>query len=103
MEVILKKIRIGGINYDIKLVHDLRNGDQKLDGWIRFGPCEIMIEDTLSWQMQNQTLLHEVIHGMTTTLGRTLDEDVVDALAYLLLQVLIDNPELPEVMYAHEN
>lgn len=90
----MNKVRIGGIDYQVEIVPDLRDGDKKLDGWIKYRDCMILIDQSLSRQMARQTLLHEIIHGMITTIGRDIDEDTVDALAYMLLQVIRDNPEL---------
>lgn len=94
----INSIRIGGIDYEVKIIPDLRDGDKKLDGCIRYGDCEILLEETLSSQMKHQVLLHEIVHGIFTTLGRELDENAVDAVAHMLLQILRDNPGLAEVI-----
>lgn len=90
----IDKIRIGGIDYEVKIVPDLRDGDKKLDGCAKHGVCEILIDAGLSHQIKYQTLLHEVFHTMFLMTGRELDENATDALAYQLLQVLRDNPDL---------
>jgi hypothetical protein len=53
-----------------------------------------MIDDRLSHQAQYQTLLHEIIHGILTTMGHDVDENTVDGMAYGWMQVIRDNPNL---------
>jgi hypothetical protein len=90
-------IRIGPIDFAVDVREDLREDDRALDGQIRYGETTIRLHADLAHQAQVQTLLHEVVHGMLTQMGRAKmckDEELVDALAFSLYQVIRDNPDL---------
>ena len=90
------KKRSGGIEYEVEYVPDLRDGDARLNGWIQYDPSKISIEAKLGEQMTAQVVWHEILHGIATQAGRhnELKENTIDALAYGIVQVLRDNPEL---------
>jgi len=96
----MNSIRIGGLDYEIKVVEDLRDGDKSLWGWVKHKPCEIYLDKDLGPQQRWVTEWHEVVHLILTQTGYTEDEhreDLVDALAHGIVQVLRDNPKLREV------
>lgn len=89
-------VKIGGVDYIVEYVPDLRDGDQGLNGWIRYNDCKIQIDADLSDQRKRIVLWHEIVHGLLENAGAESehDEKIVVALGYGLVQVLRDNPQL---------
>ena len=91
-------VRIGPIDYEIVYMPGLRDGDLKLDGWFKFPESRILIEENLSEQARRQLLWHEILHGIFNQFGGLSEgrkeEEVIDALAYSMMNILRDNPEL---------
>lgn len=90
-------IRIGGIDFTVKEVADLKDGNQGLNGWIRYNESEIHVEEKLGPQMKRATVWHEVFHGVLEQAAVKHNEQLIEVLAYGIVQVLRDNPWLREV------
>lgn len=93
------QIKIGPIIYEVVEEKGLTTPDKnsKLDGHIRYGPCEIAVDVDLSEQSKRVTIWHEVVHAILETAGiHKHDEGMVDALAYGIMGVLQDNEWLRE-------
>jgi hypothetical protein len=85
----------GPIQYKVAYVKNLQLGDVKLDGHLWHNQTRISLDAEMNEQATAQVLLHEVVHALAAQMGRqNLKEDVVDALAYGVYQVMRDNPEL---------
>ena len=88
-------IRIGGIEYAIDKVPNLRDGNKLLYGQIDYDSSQIHMSDTdcKSHDMYCITLLHEILHGIQDHSGVKIEneEAVVDMLAKGIYQVLQDN------------
>ncbi len=98
----IDKVKIGGIVFDVVRVHELKHptDNRRLDGHIIYGKCKIDLDDDMAPQAELQTIWHEIIHGILVQAGcsETADkEDVVDAMAYGIMAVLYDNPQLGNV------
>ncbi len=96
----INKIKIGGIYFDVTEEKDLKDptAGRGLDGDIAYGKCKIRINANLSYQLRMQTLWHEIIHGILAQSGvEKYNEILVDVLAFGILMVLVDNPELANV------
>lgn len=98
----IDKVKIGGVLFDIVRVHELKHpsDNRRLDGHIVYGQCKIDIDDGLAPQAELQTIWHEVVHGILVQAGQLEaadKEDVVEALAYGIMGVLYDNPQLANV------
>lgn len=97
--MIPNKVRIGPIDFTVVEIERLRDdaGSKSLDGNISYARSEIRLGAELEWQAKRQTLWHEIIHGLMTQghieTGEA-EEQMVDVLAYGIVQVLRDNPEL---------
>jgi hypothetical protein len=92
-------LKIGAILYGVEFVPDLSDDKGKIDGQISYGQAKIRISKSLNEQVQAQTLLHEIIHGIEEHSGRQeLKEPVINTLAYGIYQVLRDNPELVKMI-----
>jgi len=93
-------VQIGPIRYAVHLVEDLHDFDGEgkrhgLDGHIKYGPCELQIEQALNSQRAVQVLWHEILHGIMTGAGLgDHDEKVIDVLSHGLMDVLQRNPDL---------
>lgn len=87
-------IRIGGFDYQIEEVDKLNNGRADLNGEINYSKLTIRVDKDHAPQFRQAVLWHEVIHGIADQAGIELEESVVTALGYGIIQVLRDNPQL---------
>ena len=91
-------IKIGGMVFSLEEITGLHEDGTKLSGRIRYDGCVISIETGDCAQAKWQTTWHEVIHALFHQSGRReVGHDVVDMLAFGVLQVLRDNPWLARV------
>ena len=86
----MDKVKIGGIVYPIEIVNDF-TGETGDWGQTNFKKSKITIDSNLDKQRLNQTLVHEIIHGLFFEAGIEDDEDTVNRLGIVLHQVLTDN------------
>ena len=93
-----KQIRIGSMNYDVKISNNvILEENKQCYGHIDFNRHSIMIDNTLQdTQGQEQTFLHELVHGIVNERNfdlKSSDEEMItDELATGLHQVIKDNP-----------
>lgn len=81
-------VNICGIPHTVKLCEDLFDTDCHL-GQIDYKKCEIKINKDATEEMQKQTLIHEMVHGIFVQIGRndlTTDETLVQSLAMAINQ-----------------
>ncbi len=92
------RVKVGPIEYQVILGSGLKaqlaEGEEvPVFGMVNFKNSEIAIDEELSPMMQWQCFWHELVHIIFEQLG--LDEGEsegqIDALAYKLLEILIDN------------
>ena len=90
------QIQIGPIAYEVVEVAELAGaGPSSLCGDIDTMRCHIRINADMAAPTKRVTLWHEVLHGILFAAGLSdHDEQLVDALAHGIVQVLRDNPEL---------
>lgn len=86
----MDKVKIGGIVYQIEVVNDF-TGETGDWGQTNFKKTKITLDSNLSEQRRNQTLVHEIVHGLFMEAGIEDDEDAVNRLGIVLHQVLTDN------------
>lgn len=89
-----KSVRIGGIEYAVIKEDRLNDGERMLAGQIRYTPCEIALDNSLSHEWQCLTLWHEIMHGIAEQMQLKLGDDeerIVEAFARGTYQVLQDN------------
>ena len=95
-----QKIRIGSYDYDVKLEDKtLVLNAVQCKGMIDYEYHKINIDTGIQdKQGQEQTFLHEAIHGIVNTRSLDLDnsneETIVDEIAMGLHQVIRDNPNI---------
>lgn len=87
------KVHIGPIEYKVTLAHEVKSeGGEDLFGKVSFRYTEITIVEKLALPMRWQCLFHEITHVFFEQIGmENAPEGQVDALAYKLLEFLIDN------------
>jgi hypothetical protein len=96
-------VKIGPIVYRIREVERLQSSSDGTSLWgdLVCSDGEILIEASIHNQQKRQTLLHEIVHAVLLTLGRreeANDEGLVEALAYGINGVIVDNPSLITLM-----
>jgi addiction module RelE/StbE family toxin len=91
----LSKVKILGKDYKITYVPKMENvnteSSELLFGQIRYVDNDIRIFGGLKEFDRFQVLLHEVVHGISTSLALGLDERQIDLVALGMANVLIDN------------
>ena len=90
-----ESIRIGGVEYEIGYVDNLRSGNELLYGEIDYGESKINLSTTDGTGHQHRciTLWHEILHGIRNHAGLEIEkeEEIVDMFARGIYQVLQDN------------
>ena len=92
-----ESVRIGGVEYAVGYVPNLRHGGLIAYGHIDFENCEILLSETDGTAHEKRCLIlwHEVLHGILYHMGYQLDEEqeeeLVDLFARGVYQVLQDN------------
>ncbi|MCR4341043.1 MAG: hypothetical protein NUW01_14270 [Gemmatimonadaceae bacterium] len=90
-------IRIGAIDWTVSIEDMLSNDDL---GQMRSGEQSLAVKRNIAPQEKIEVLLHECIHatlrqgGIYKVLGDNLEEGVVEAVAYGLVGLFRDNPDL---------
>lgn len=88
-------VRIGGVEYPIGYVANLRNGNELAYGHIDYDNCRIELSDTdgTAHEKRCQILWHEILHGIREHAGLEIEDEeaVVDMFAKGIYQVLQDN------------
>lgn len=81
-------VKICGIPHSVMLCEDNFNTDCHF-GQIEYSKCEIRINKDMPEEMQMQTLVHEMLHGMLVLIGQnelSQDEQVVQSLSMAINQ-----------------
>jgi hypothetical protein len=94
-----KKVRIGGVDYEVKYEERLNDGSQLAYGHIDFDTMFIRLAPKLQTQQgEHITLLHEIMHGIVHDRGINFkeydEETIVNQLAKGFYQMLKDNPDI---------
>jgi hypothetical protein len=92
-----ESVRIGGVEYAINYVDNLRHGNQAAYGHISFDDSVIELSDTDGTEHQKRCMIlwHEIIHGIVEhanmDVSKSDEEAIVDTIAKGIYQVLQDN------------
>lgn len=89
----LEKIKIGGMEYQVKEIKfGESNGDVTL-GECHFETADILINENLSDKRKEQTLVHEMVHAMLFECGSIEydNEELVNQMGLIMYQILKDN------------
>lgn len=90
----LDKVKIGGLYYAISEVEDLgdEEGTPGMLGCIDYHALTIKLEKEVHRDMQQQTFIHELTHGVFAESGyEEHEEEMVNRIGKVLYQVLKDN------------
>jgi len=93
----VKSIKIGHINYEIKVVKELKKDGEKLHGYIDYNKEELLICDKFKKKF-SETMMHETVHGISNFLGINLKESQVISLANCLVLLFQENPDLKKLL-----
>lgn len=85
----MQSLTIFGKPYQVKYVDKINDGDQF--GELDTGTGLISVLNTSTKQMQEETLLHEIIHAIDEDMGIGLNEKQVQRLSVSLYAVLKEN------------
>ncbi len=94
----MKKVRILGIDYDIKELNIYKTSGGTNIGHADFDNCVIQLDKDQNDTHKQSILLHELIHILSYRLNLNLDEDAVVRFEAGLFAVFMDNPRLLEEM-----
>lgn len=89
-----ERVRIGGVEFDVRTESGLNDGQRLLAGQIRHMDCQIAIAEESSHEYKCLTLWHEIMHGIEEQAQLELGEQrerVIEAFARGVYQVLQDN------------
>ncbi|MCH4281525.1 MAG: hypothetical protein LKF83_00115 [Solobacterium sp.] len=89
----IHKVNILGVDYMVKEV-SVVSKDEPRFGQIDFMKCEITIDESLPEDLKQQTLWHEIIHGICELTGNydiSANENAVQSLATAINCVLKTN------------
>jgi len=107
MNSLPKGVQVGAHPFSVE--YDRSLADRGKDGECYAPRCNIRIAENLAPSVEQVTTLHEVLHAVWADTPLNTDdtlaeyeEQVVTALAPLLLQVVQDNPEFMEYLRSPE-
>ena len=79
--------------YSIEYIKGLRDTDNnRLAGQIDYRIKKVSVERNIPRQKQLQTIIHEILHGISEELGIPMNEKFVRAVSRAMLCVILDNP-----------
>lgn len=98
----IDNIRIGAFDYTVAKVDKIfEDQDRKYYGDIDYFETKIQILNEVTGYVEKQTLWHEILHGIFRNAGQRKacnNEPLIDCIAYGLVQVMRDNPDLVRYM-----
>ena len=101
----METLKIGHYDYDVKVVDDLKFGDDSVNGLCYPDSKEILISSKLNEQYHKGVLIHEVLHGLFAESGLSdrleegSEEDFVILLGNSMHGFLKDNIKQLHEMY----
>lgn len=95
----MKIIKIGGQDFEIvEEPNPFVDNNNAVDGMIDYGNSKIRVCNCYSLDYKNQTLCHEIIHGIiqnfNVAIPREQNEEITEALGKGLFQVLKENKDI---------
>lgn len=89
----LEKIKIGGMEYQIKEVKFVEENGENTLGECCLETAEILINEDISDSRKEQTIVHEMVHAMLFEAGSSEydNEELGNQLGLIMYQVLKDN------------
>lgn len=100
----IDKIKIGCYVYNVEITKDpiIIDNNSNYSGFIDFHQNKIKILDGLCPNLQNEILLHEIMHGIITYFELDLknddEEKIIECFAKGIYQIFRDNKNLLEVI-----
>lgn len=97
-------IKIGGIQYKVSFVDDLRDETGKrVNGTLTTDMCKIDIATDVAEQKKHMIILHEVVHALNSYFDVDCGEHIVVKMGYGLYSFIVDNVEfIKEVIKTNE-
>lgn len=87
----METVKIGGLIYEVSKESDLQGKTEEW-GHIEYKTGKIVLDDSQSQQIEDQTLIHEITHGILVEAGYAQhEEEQADRIGKILYQVLTDN------------
>lgn len=88
-------VKIGGLIYDVSLSNNLLR-DSDAMGSSCGNSQSIVLDSTISKQMQESTFIHEIVHQLSYVHHLDLDEAATCRLESAIYAFIIDNPDVFE-------
>lgn len=92
-EIFKKRLQILGREFSTKRVSALAELGDKWGDCCPFGQ-EIRIEDGMVPESETHIVVHEILHGYDDILGIDLEHKQIDSLAYSVIDLIRNNPQL---------
>lgn len=92
-----KTVRVMGIPYTVVKQDRITVNDQNADGAVTYNSALIEVVNGMPIEVERVVVMHEVIHAMFKGQGQNdyrHDEDLIEAVAHGVIQVIRDNPQL---------
>ncbi len=93
-------VKIDNIEYEVKIIKNLKDEGNELMGCVTYHESVIKIDASQSQDQAINTLAHECMHaisferGIDSLLKESILERVIDEMAKGFVQLIRDNPEL---------
>lgn len=83
------KVKICGITHEVEEVVNRFDASAFQYGQINYGEAKILVNKDMPQELKNETLCHEIVHGILVHIGRndlTEDESLVQSLGNAIAQ-----------------
>lgn len=98
-------IKVGSLTFRLEVDSLAMLGD-RLYAETQHTQQRILYSDTVPWERQRQSILHEIIHVVMDAYGPPEtardDENIALSLSRGLSQVFVDNPDLVSFLYGRD-
>ncbi len=92
----MSKIKLGSSYYELVFEDVVYINDKRVNGYINYEDGVIKVAATLPNVALEETLIHEILHGIETEYALELEEREIQLLSRGIISMIIDNKGLME-------
>lgn len=96
-------VKVMGVTYTIEMKDRITTDGRNVDGEITYNSGLIEIVEGMPLAVEQRVVIHELIHAVFCAQGHNdfrMDENLVDAVANGMVQLLQDNPDLAQYLFS---